>query len=158
MQIACCDHILSDVCVFFLSGNICWEHLFTSNPLYSVAYSYTFSVTIVSSLPVAFRSVGSSLKRMMGMYSPNPVFASSPHLFLCVCAMLSNGAGMRQPSQLEGYLGTCVLRESPRANALGMSHHGHSHTTYMTLFFFLKHSVCETLSVQPQNNSISVDL
>uniref|UniRef100_A0A1A8JB17 SATB homeobox 1 n=2 Tax=Nothobranchius kuhntae TaxID=321403 RepID=A0A1A8JB17_NOTKU len=26
--------------------------------------------------------------------------------------------GMRQPSQLEGYLGTCVLRESPRANAL----------------------------------------
>ncbi|CAL9706373.1 unnamed protein product [Knipowitschia caucasica] len=27
--------------------------------------------------------------------------------------------GMRQPSQLEGYLGTCVLRESPRANALG---------------------------------------
>ncbi|XP_072316568.1 SATB homeobox 1b isoform X7 [Eucyclogobius newberryi] len=28
--------------------------------------------------------------------------------------------GMRQPSQLEGYLGTCVLRESPRANALDM--------------------------------------
>ncbi|XP_061812618.1 SATB homeobox 1b isoform X6 [Nerophis lumbriciformis] len=26
--------------------------------------------------------------------------------------------GMRQTSQLEGYLGTCVLRESPRANAL----------------------------------------
>ncbi|XP_061530744.1 SATB homeobox 1b isoform X1 [Phycodurus eques] len=26
--------------------------------------------------------------------------------------------GIRQPSQLEGYLGTCVLRESPRANAL----------------------------------------
>ncbi|CAL8287908.1 unnamed protein product [Merluccius merluccius] len=26
--------------------------------------------------------------------------------------------GMRQPSQLEGYLGTCVLRESPRANVL----------------------------------------
>ncbi|XP_028327366.1 SATB homeobox 1b [Gouania willdenowi] len=26
--------------------------------------------------------------------------------------------GMCQPSQLEGYLGTCVLRESPRANAL----------------------------------------
>ncbi|GLD47215.1 DNA-binding protein SATB1 isoform X3 [Lates japonicus] len=29
--------------------------------------------------------------------------------------------GMRQPSQLEGYLGTCVLRESPRANALASS-------------------------------------
>ncbi|TWW79971.1 DNA-binding protein SATB1 [Takifugu flavidus] len=27
--------------------------------------------------------------------------------------------GMRQSSQLEGYLGTCVLRESPRANTLG---------------------------------------
>ncbi|KAG7271932.1 hypothetical protein CRUP_027435 [Coryphaenoides rupestris] len=26
--------------------------------------------------------------------------------------------GMRQPSQLEGYLGTCVLRESPRGNVL----------------------------------------
>ncbi|XP_062416517.1 LOW QUALITY PROTEIN: DNA-binding protein SATB1, partial [Pungitius pungitius] len=45
--------------------------------------------------------------------------------------------GMRQPSQLEGYLGTCVLRESPRANALEMdglsdlsppgSNHGHGH-------------------------------
>ncbi|XP_029694657.1 SATB homeobox 1b isoform X3 [Takifugu rubripes] len=28
--------------------------------------------------------------------------------------------GMRQSSQLEGYLGTCVLRESPRANTLDM--------------------------------------
>ncbi|XP_056300176.1 DNA-binding protein SATB1 isoform X2 [Pseudoliparis swirei] len=46
--------------------------------------------------------------------------------------------GMRQPSQLEGYLGTCVLRESPRANALEMdglsdlsppgSNHNHNHT------------------------------
>ncbi|KAM4600480.1 SATB homeobox 1b isoform 2-T3 [Polymixia lowei] len=49
--------------------------------------------------------------------------------------------GMRQPSQLEGYLGTCVLRESPRANALaemdslsdlsppGPNHnHNHSHS------------------------------
>ncbi|XP_078108332.1 SATB homeobox 1b isoform X3 [Sander vitreus] len=46
--------------------------------------------------------------------------------------------GMRQPSQLEGYLGTCVLRESPRANALAEmdglsdlsppgSNHSHSH-------------------------------
>ncbi|XP_031723169.1 SATB homeobox 1b isoform X6 [Anarrhichthys ocellatus] len=45
--------------------------------------------------------------------------------------------GMRQPSQLEGYLGTCVLRESPRANALEMdglsdlsppgSNHSHNH-------------------------------
>ncbi|XP_070691241.1 SATB homeobox 1b isoform X5 [Pempheris klunzingeri] len=45
--------------------------------------------------------------------------------------------GMRQPSQLEGYLGTCVLRESPRANALEMdglsdlsppgSNHNHNH-------------------------------
>ncbi|XP_068425317.1 SATB homeobox 1b isoform X2 [Clinocottus analis] len=45
--------------------------------------------------------------------------------------------GMRQPSQLEGYLGTCVLRESPRANALDMdglsdlsppgSNHSHNH-------------------------------
>ncbi|XP_053183359.1 DNA-binding protein SATB1-like isoform X1 [Scomber japonicus] len=46
--------------------------------------------------------------------------------------------GMRQPSQLEGYLGTCVLRESPRANALAEmdglsdlsppgSNHNHNH-------------------------------
>ncbi|KAK2845031.1 hypothetical protein Q5P01_011690 [Channa striata] len=46
--------------------------------------------------------------------------------------------GMRQPSQLEGYLGTCVLRESPRANALAemdglsdlsppSSNHNHNH-------------------------------
>ncbi|XP_054477111.1 DNA-binding protein SATB1 [Anoplopoma fimbria] len=46
--------------------------------------------------------------------------------------------GMRQPSQLEGYLGTCVLRESPRANALAEmdglsdlsppgSNHSHNH-------------------------------
>ncbi|XP_041797671.1 DNA-binding protein SATB1 isoform X2 [Chelmon rostratus] len=45
--------------------------------------------------------------------------------------------GMRQPSQLEGYLGTCVLRESPRANALEIdglsdlsppgSNHNHNH-------------------------------
>ncbi|XP_058504027.1 SATB homeobox 1b isoform X2 [Solea solea] len=46
--------------------------------------------------------------------------------------------GMRQPSQLEGYLGTCVLRESPRANALAeidsladlsppSSNHTHNH-------------------------------
>ncbi|KAJ7985434.1 hypothetical protein DPEC_G00352000 [Dallia pectoralis] len=28
--------------------------------------------------------------------------------------------GMRQPSQLEGYLGTCVLHDSPRANTLDM--------------------------------------
>ncbi|XP_074508950.1 SATB homeobox 1b isoform X6 [Sebastes fasciatus] len=45
--------------------------------------------------------------------------------------------GMRQPSQLEGYLGTCVLRESPRANQLEMdglsdlsppgSNHSHNH-------------------------------
>ncbi|XP_077431358.1 SATB homeobox 1b isoform X6 [Vanacampus margaritifer] len=46
--------------------------------------------------------------------------------------------GIRQPSQLEGYLGTCVLRESPRANALAEmdglsdlsppgSNHNHNH-------------------------------
>ncbi|KAM9310581.1 SATB homeobox 1b isoform 3-T3 [Pholidichthys leucotaenia] len=46
--------------------------------------------------------------------------------------------GMRQTSQLEGYLGTCVLRESPRANALAEmdglsdlsppgSNHNHNH-------------------------------
>ncbi|XP_037640913.1 DNA-binding protein SATB1 isoform X4 [Sebastes umbrosus] len=46
--------------------------------------------------------------------------------------------GMRQPSQLEGYLGTCVLRESPRANQLAEmdglsdlsppgSNHSHNH-------------------------------
>ncbi|XP_077383679.1 SATB homeobox 1b isoform X3 [Festucalex cinctus] len=46
--------------------------------------------------------------------------------------------GIRQPSQLEGYLGTCVLRESPRVNALadmdGLSdlsppgsNHNHNH-------------------------------
>ncbi|XP_029928045.1 SATB homeobox 1b isoform X1 [Myripristis murdjan] len=51
--------------------------------------------------------------------------------------------GMRQPSQLEGYLGTCVLRESPRANALaemdglselsppGSNHsHNHNHLSF----------------------------
>ncbi|XP_057690403.1 SATB homeobox 1b isoform X2 [Corythoichthys intestinalis] len=46
--------------------------------------------------------------------------------------------GIRQSSQLEGYLGTCVLRESPRANALAEmdglsdlsppgSNHNHNH-------------------------------
>ncbi|XP_024917011.1 SATB homeobox 1b isoform X3 [Cynoglossus semilaevis] len=46
--------------------------------------------------------------------------------------------GMRQTSQLEGYLGTCVLRESPRSNALAdidglsdlsppNSNHNHNH-------------------------------
>ncbi|XP_031584289.1 DNA-binding protein SATB1 isoform X2 [Oreochromis aureus] len=49
--------------------------------------------------------------------------------------------GMRQPSQLEGYLGTCVLRESPRANALAEmdslsdlsppgSNHNHNHLSF----------------------------
>ncbi|XP_076006409.1 SATB homeobox 1b isoform X3 [Genypterus blacodes] len=51
--------------------------------------------------------------------------------------------GMRQPSQLEGYLGTCVLRESPRANTLaemdglsdlsppGPNHnHNHNHLSF----------------------------
>ncbi|XP_046882976.1 DNA-binding protein SATB1 isoform X2 [Hypomesus transpacificus] len=53
--------------------------------------------------------------------------------------------GMRQPSQLEGYLGTCVLHDSPRANTLaemdslsdlsppGSNHnhnHNHSHLTF----------------------------
>ncbi|XP_060937550.1 SATB homeobox 1b [Limanda limanda] len=49
--------------------------------------------------------------------------------------------GMRQPSQLEGYLGTCVLRESPRANALAemdgladlsppSSNHNHNHLSF----------------------------
>lgn len=52
---------------------------------------------------------------------------------VCVClcvrvrASLFDYSGMRQPSQLEGYLGTCVLRESPRANALGMLQHGRTH-------------------------------
>ncbi|KAM9782656.1 SATB homeobox 1b isoform 2-T2 [Neosynchiropus ocellatus] len=49
--------------------------------------------------------------------------------------------GMRQTSQLEGYLGTCVLRESPRANALAemdgladlsppSSNHSHNHLSF----------------------------
>ncbi|XP_042167703.1 DNA-binding protein SATB1 isoform X2 [Oncorhynchus tshawytscha] len=49
--------------------------------------------------------------------------------------------GMRQPSQLEGYLGTCVLHDSPRANTLadmdGLSdhsppglNHNHNHLTF----------------------------
>ncbi|XP_053743018.1 DNA-binding protein SATB1 isoform X6 [Synchiropus splendidus] len=49
--------------------------------------------------------------------------------------------GMRQTSQLEGYLGTCVLRESPRANALAEmdgladlsppgSNHSHNHLSF----------------------------
>ncbi|CAB1333405.1 unnamed protein product, partial [Coregonus sp. 'balchen'] len=51
--------------------------------------------------------------------------------------------GMRQPSQLEGYLGTCVLHDSPRANTLadmdglsdhsppGPNHnHNHNHLTF----------------------------
>lgn len=50
-------------------------------------------------------------------------------VFVCVhaCALPPDCTGMRQPSQLEGYLGTCVLRESPRANALGMLQHRHTH-------------------------------
>lgn len=67
--------------------------------------------------------------------SLNPVFLSSQLYTVCVCVCVhahalpcpSDCVGMRQPSQLEGYLGTCVLRESPRANALGMLHHGHTH-------------------------------
>ncbi len=38
----------------------------------------------------------------------------------CVCVFVC--AVVRQPSQLEGYLGTCVLHDSPRATTLGRSH------------------------------------
>ncbi|KAI4811750.1 hypothetical protein KUCAC02_014626 [Chaenocephalus aceratus] len=41
--------------------------------------------------------------------------------------------GMRQPSQLEGYLGTCVLRESPRANALDLRHKPLAHEPQVPL-------------------------
>lgn len=163
MQIACCDHILSDV--FFASvevatyaGNIIYFR--PAVLVYSLAYSYTFSVIIVFYLVVFSTKMGllqlpvwpqrcwcfkchisAELKwERRIVESLNLVFFFSPHnstlyavcdcVCVCVCAcpaLPSNCVGMRQPSQLEGYLGTCVLRESPRANALGMSQHGHTH-------------------------------
>ena len=66
---------------------------------------------------------------------------SSP---ICVCVpSVCARAGMRQPSQLEGYLGTCVLHDSPRANTLGTSRgsawpsvgtHTHKHTQTHTQY------------------------
>lgn len=90
-------------------------------------------------------------KKKKKSLNPSVSFSNNSMLYavcLCVCARLclcvcscarrahnppsdphppSDCVGMRQPSQLEGYLGTCVLRESPRANALGTSHGGHTH-------------------------------
>lgn len=127
--------------------------------VYSLAYSYTFSVIIVFYLVVFSTKMGllqlpvwpqrcwcfkchisAELKwERRIVESLNLVFfffLTTLHCMLCVTAFVcvcacpalpSNCVGMRQPSQLEGYLGTCVLRESPRANALGMSQHGHTH-------------------------------
>lgn len=56
------------------------------------------------------------------LFPPTNTLFLSPHLWirvLRVCVFLR--AVVRQPSQLEGYLGTCVLHDSPRATTLGRS-------------------------------------